>query len=87
MNDRNNKKNTDRKKQVSKKIKDNKKDSNVIKLKTDFESTNLIKTKKLKAILVVSLIIFILLIVRIGFIQFVQGSYLKEQAYNQQTIN
>ena len=87
MNDRNNKKNTNRKKQVSKKIKDNKKDSNVIKLKTDFESTNLIKTKKLKAILVVSLIIFILLIVRIGFIQFVQGSYLKEQAYNQQTIN
>ena len=87
MNDRNNKKNTNKKKQVSKKIKDNKKDSNVIKLKTDFESTNLIKTKKLKAILVVSLIIFILLIVRIGFIQFVQGSYLKEQAYNQQTIN
>ena len=87
MNDRNNKKNTNRKKQVSKKIKDNKKDSNVIKLKTDFQSTNLIKTKKLKAILVVSLIIFILLIVRIGFIQFVQGSYLKEQAYNQQTIN
>ena len=88
MNNRNNKKNTQKKKsQVSKKIKTNKDNSNVIKLKTDFESTNLIKTKKLKTILGISLIIFALLIGRIGFLQFVEGSSLKEQAYNQQTIN
>ena len=65
----------------------NKKNSKVIKLKTNFESNNLINTKKLRTILGVSLIVIILLIVRIGFLQFVEGSYLQEQAYNQQTIN
>ncbi len=91
MNDRN-KRNTNKnmktsKNQVSKKIRTTKDDSNVIKLKTDFDSSNLIKTKKLKTILGISLIIFALLIGRIGFLQFVEGSSLKEQAYNQQTIN
>ena len=33
------------------------------------------------------ILILLLLIVRIGFLQFVQGNYLKELAYNQQTIN
>ena len=64
-----------------------KKNSNVIKMKTDFDSKNLIHTKKLKTILIVTIMIFILLIVRIGFIQFVQGNSLKEMAYKQQTIN
>jgi stage V sporulation protein D (sporulation-specific penicillin-binding protein) len=65
----------------------NRKNSKVVKLKTSFESNNLIHTKKLRTILGVSLIVIILLIVRIGFLQFVEGSYLQEQAYNQQTIN
>ena len=35
----------------------------------------------------ISIIILVLLVVRIGVIQFVNGSYLKEKAYSQQTIN
>ena len=87
MSDRYNKRNTNRKKSVSKKIERNKSDSNLIRLKTDFESSNLIKTKKLKLLRRISILIFILLILRIAFLQFVDGSFLKEQAYNQQTIN
>ena len=87
MSDRYNKRNTNGKKSVSKKIERNKSDSNLIRLKTDFESSNLIKTKKLKLLRGISIFIFILLILRIAFLQFVDGSFLKEQAYNQQTIN
>ena len=65
----------------------NSKNDNVIKIKTSFDSKNLIQTKKLKISLVVILLIFILLIGRIGFLQFVEGSFLKEAAYNQQAIN
>ena len=64
-----------------------KKTSNVVKINSDFESKNFIYTKKLRLILLVTVIIFVLLICRIGFLQFVQGSYLKEQAYKQQAIN
>lgn len=59
----------------------------VIRINTDYESKNFINTKKLRTILIVSILIFILLIGRIGFLQFVQGNYLKELAYNQQNIN
>ena len=59
----------------------------VIKIKTGFESKNLILTTKLKILLVSTIIIFILLVTRIGFLQFVQGNFLKEKAYQQQTIN
>ena len=61
--------------------------SKIIKMDTKFESKNFIYSKKLKISLVVILLIFLLLITRIGFLQFVQGSHLKELAYNQQTIN
>ena len=64
-----------------------KKTSNVVKINSDFESKNFIYTKKLRLILLVTIIIFVLLICRIGFLQFVQGNYLKEQAYKQQAIN
>ena len=73
------------KKQTSKNRKN--RDKNVIKIKSSFESKNFIYTKKLRVTLIVTMIIFILLICRIGFLQFVQGSSLKEMAYNQQTIN
>lgn len=65
----------------------NKKQNKIIKINTPFESKNLVHTKKLRTSLIVVLIIFTLLLGRIGFLQFVQGNYLKEQAYNQQTIN
>ena len=73
-------------KNISKKV-EKSNDKNIIKIKSNFESKNFIYTKKLRTTLIVTLIIFILLICRIGFLQFVQGSSLKEMAYNQQTIN
>lgn len=63
------------------------KNSKIIKIKSDIESKNLIHIKKLRTTLIVIILIFVLLIGRIGFLQFVQGNYLKEQAYKQQTIN
>ena len=65
----------------------NSSNNKIIKMKTDIESKNLIHVKKLRTTLIVIILIFILLIVRIGFLQFVQGNYLKEMAYKQQTIN
>lgn len=59
----------------------------IVHINNNFKSQNFIYINKLKLIFTVVLIIFTLLIGRIGFLQFVQGSYLKEQAYNQQTIN
>ena len=67
--------------------KKNTKDSNVVKIKSSFESKNFIHTKKLRFTLIATILIFLLLIGRIGFLQFVQGNSLKEQAYNQQAIN
>lgn len=59
----------------------------VIKIKTGFESKNLVHTTKLRTLMIITILIFIFLISRIGFIQFVQGNFLKEKAYQQQTIN
>lgn len=64
-----------------------KKDKNIVKLKTNFTSSNLIHSSKLKAMLIITVLIFLALIVRIGFLQFVQGNSLREMAYQQQTIN
>lgn len=68
-------------------MKEEKDKNNVIKMKTPFETRNFIHTKKLKIILAVTVLAFIILLVRIGFLQFIQGGDLKEQAYNQQAIN
>ncbi len=59
----------------------------IIKLKTSAESKNLVHIVKLRIFLAFTIIIFIVLIIRISFIQFVQGNSLKEKAYQQQTIN
>ena len=85
-----NKKNEKKRNSVEKtknKVKNKSNNSNVVKLKTSFDSKNLVHTKKLKTTLIVTLILFVLLLGRIGFLQFVQGSYLKELAYKQQAIN
>ena len=72
-------------------MKNNKKKDNkqqkVVKLDSQFTSQNFTNTKNIKMIFFVSIIILVLLIVRIGFIQFVDGAYLKEKAYSQQAIN
>ena len=51
------------------------------------KSTNISRKRKLRNMLFVSFAICSLLIVRIGFIQFVQGSELQSMAYMQQTLN
>lgn len=63
------------------------KDSNVISLNRKFNSKNLIYTPKLRNTFIVIIIIFILLLGRIGYLQFVDGAYLTEMAYQQQAIN
>lgn len=67
--------------------KKSKKNSKVVKLNKDFNSQNLIHTKKLKAIFIIIILLLAILIFRIGFLQFVEGNSLKEMAYKQQTIN
>lgn len=37
--------------------------------------------------MIITIFVFVILVVRIGFIQFVQGNFLREKAYQQQTIN
>ena len=51
------------------------------------KNTNLMRKKRLKYILYISFFICLLLIIKIGFIQFVQGKELKKMAYSQQTLN
>lgn len=63
------------------------KNSKIIKIKTDLGTKNSIRAKKLRMLMFITVIIFSLLLVRIGFLQFVQGDYLKELAYQQQSIN
>ena len=86
-----NKKNKDNQNNNQKKPKNKANNTNsnhkIVKLKTSFDSKNLIHTKKLRTLLVITLLLFLILIIRIGFIQFVQGNSLKEKAYQQQTIN
>lgn len=61
--------------------------SKIIKLKSDFSSKNLIHITKLKITILVIILIFVLLLGRIGYLQFIDGNHLKELAYSQQTIN
>ena len=62
-------------------------DNNIINLNKDFNSKNLICTKKLQYIFLSVLIIFVLLLVRLGYLQFIDSDHLKELAYQQQAIN
>ena len=51
------------------------------------KSTNISRKRRLRGVLFTSFTICTLLIIRIGFIQFVQGSELQAMAYTQQTLN
>lgn len=51
------------------------------------KSTNISRKRKLRAMLFISFTICIALSIRIGYIQFVQGSELQSMAYMQQTLN
>ena len=78
-------KNKDLKKATTKIKKE--KDSNIITLNRKFDGKNLIYTTKLRNVFIVFLLVFIILLCRIGYLQFVEGAYLTELAYQQQTIN
>ena len=71
------------------KPKSNKNSNNkkITKINSEYKSQNFIHVKKLKMIFLVIVLILAILVGRIGFLQFVQGTYLKELAYNQQSIN
>ena len=51
------------------------------------KSTGISRKRRLRNILLISFTICILLVIRIGVIQFVQGSELQSMAYSQQTLN
>lgn len=53
--------------------------------KKSFSADRPLPIKKLRTVLIIAFIIFILLIIRIFWIQFINGSWLKEKAYRQQT--
>ena len=65
----------------------NQKESKVISLNRHFNSENLIDISKLRNAFIAILIVFVLLMGRIAYLQFIDGSHLKELAYQQQTIN
>ena len=65
----------------------NKKNTKVIDINKNLKSQSGISIKKLKIIFIVVILILALLIGRLGFLQFVEGGYLKDLAYNQQSIN
>ena len=64
-----------------------KKNNKLYKSANNEVSTNLLAVKKFRIVLASLLIIFLLLLIRLIWLQFVQGSALKEKAYNQQTTD
>lgn len=66
----------------------NKNVSNAVKKNSKEEvKYSTMKTKRLRGIMVFIYIVLIFIIIRIGYLQFVDGSKLKEMAYKQQTTN
>lgn len=57
------------------------------KAKHNLDVGNIISNKKLKIALIITIILFILLIVRLFFLQAIQGEYLSNLAVNQQTTS
>lgn len=51
------------------------------------KNTNIMRKRKLKNMIFIGFLLCLLLIIRIGFIQFVQGNELQSMAYLQQTMN
>ena len=79
-------------KKISNNNKKNKKYNNsvgskVVRINEGINSQNFIYSNKLTIIFTVFIVLIIVLILRLGFLQFVQGNSLKESAYQQQTIN
>ena len=80
----NNKKNNKKK---NKPINKQKNSSKITKINSDLNTKNLIHTKKLKITFAIIMFIFIMLLIRLAYLQFIDGNHLKGLAYQQQTIN
>ena len=67
----------------------NKKDGEIMSNKKNSNNSNnkLVNSKKILILMIVTLVIFIFLIGKLAYIQFIQGSELKEAAKRQQTAN
>ena len=59
----------------------------VVKIKSDINAQNIISHKKLRTTMIVIFVILLALIIRIGWLQFIDGNHLKELSYSQQSIN
>lgn len=68
-------------------MKNNNKNYRKNKSKKHFVADRPIPIKKLRLIIIIPFIVFSLLIIRIFWIQFINGSWLKERAYRQQTAS
>ncbi len=67
---------------------DKRKNSKIQKINKRIKTpSNTVTSKRIRACMMCMMIILFGLIVRIGFLQFVEGSDLKENAYKQQTVN
>lgn len=64
-----------------------KKVTNLNKYKKNKLNINTITSKRIRVFMGFMFFLLFAIIIRIGFLQFVQGAYLKEKAYKQQTVN
>lgn len=78
-------KNTNANNKIDKTKKNNKTTEKVIKFKNNLNAANEIPTYKLKACLILTFLLFLLLIIRIGYLQFIDGDRLQRLANAQQT--
>ena len=51
------------------------------------DCVNIKQRRRLRRMLLIILIVFLFFVIRVGFIQFVQGEKLQEGAYEQQTLD
>ena len=59
----------------------------ITKINSDLNTSNLMHSKKIIVFFVIIVLLLVVLLFRIGYLQFVQGNYLKGLAYQQQAIN
>ncbi len=85
MSSKNRKNNTNRK--ATEKPSKNQKNTKVVKFKSDINCPNTVSRKKLRFTMIFIFIILIALVIRIGWLQFIDGSKLKELSFSQQSIN
>lgn len=67
--------------------KNNKKVKKITSKQRNKKSSNTVTSKRIRTCMSFMFVILCALLLRIGFLQFVQGAELKEQAYKQQTVN